>query len=205
VDATAELIEAISHGHRRTIGLGLAEYNGLNRYFMCNAGLGIDAEIIEEMDRQRAKGVSATPARYVGTALNQYFVKTERHEPALTIERPGVDPVTGVFLAIIQNSSPWTYLGPIAVDPCPRASFDAGLDLFAPRSLGVLHTVNYVQRMLLRQRSKYPFGGVLTLHDQTSIRITASRPTSLQIDGEAAGSVRTLTVTSAPQALTVLV
>ncbi len=205
VDATAELIEAISHGHRRTIGLGKAEFNGLSRYFMCNAGLGIDAEIIEEMDRQREKGMSATPARYVGTALNQYFVKTERREPALTIERPGVDPVTGVFLAIIQNSSPWTYLGPIAVDPCPRASFDTGLDLFAPRSLGVLHTVNYVQRMLLRQRSKYPFGGVLTLHDQTSIRIAASRPTSLQIDGESAGSVSALTVTSIPAALTVLV
>ena len=204
VDATAEIIEAISIGRRRTIGLGAAEYNGRNRYFMCNAGLGIDAEIIEEMDRQRAEGASATPARYVGTALTQFFTKTERREPALTIDRPGVEPVPGVFLAIIQNSSPWTYLGPIAVDPCPRASFETGLDLFAPRSLGVLHTVNYVQRMLLRQRSKYPFGGVLTLHDQSWMRITASRPTSLQIDGEAAGSVRELTVTSAPGALQVL-
>ena len=205
VDATAEIIEALAEGRRRTIGLGLAQYNGRRRYFMCNAGLGIDAEIIEEMDRQRASGASATPARYVGTALTQFFTKTERREPALTIERPGVDPVPGVFLAIIQNSSPWTYLGPIAVDPCPRASFDAGLDLFAPRSLGVLQTVNYVQRMLLRQRSKYPFGGVLTLHDQSQLHITAIRPISLQIDGEAAGSVLELTVTSSPRALTVLV
>ena len=205
VDATAEIIEALAEGRRRTIGLGLAQYNGRKRYFMCNAGLGIDAEIIEEMDRQRASGASATPARYVGTALTQFFTKTERREPALTIERPGVDPVPGVFLAIIQNSSPWTYLGPIAVDPCPRASFDAGLDLFAPRSLGVLQTVNYVQRMLLRQRSKYPFGGVLTLHDQSQLHITATRPISLQIDGEAAGSVLELTVTSSPRALTVLV
>jgi diacylglycerol kinase family enzyme len=205
VDATAEIIEALTEGNRRTIGLGLAEYSGQRRYFMCNAGLGIDAEIIEEMDRQRASGASATPARYVGTALTQFFVKTERHEPALTIERPGVEPVPGVFLAIIQNSSPWTYLGPIAVDPCPRASFDAGLDLFAPRSLGVLQTVNYVQRMLLRQRSTYPFGGVLSLHDQSELRITASRATSLQIDGEAAGSVRELKVTSVPRALSVLI
>jgi diacylglycerol kinase family enzyme len=205
VDATAEIIEALAEGRRRTIGLGLAEYNGRMRYFMCNAGLGIDAEIIEEMERQRASGASATPARYVGTALTQFFTKTERREPALTIERPGVEPVPGVFLAIIQNSSPWTYLGPIAVDPCPRASFDAGLDLFAPRSLGVLQTVNYVQRMLLRQRSKYPFGGVLTLHDQSGLTITATRPISLQIDGEAAGSVLELTVTSSPRALTVLV
>ncbi len=205
VDATADIIEALATGRRRTIGLGLARYNGRDRYFMCNAGLGIDAEIIEEMDKQRASGASATPARYVGTALTQFFTKTERREPALTITRPGVEPVSGVFLAIIQNSSPWTYLGPIAVDPCPRASFDSGLDLFAPRSLGVLQTVNYVQRMLLRQRSKYPFGGVLTLHDQSELAVKAIRPTSLQIDGEAAGSVVELTVTSVPRALTVLV
>ena len=88
VDATAEIIEALAEGRRRTIGLGLAQYNGRKRYFMCNAGLGIDAEIIEEMDRQRASGASATPARYVGTALTQFFTKTERREPAFTIERP---------------------------------------------------------------------------------------------------------------------
>ena len=69
----------------------------------------------------------------------------------------------------------------------------------------MLQTVNYVQRMLLRQRSKYPFGGVLTLHDQSELAVKAIRPTSLQIDGEAAGSVVELTVTSVPRALTVLV
>jgi diacylglycerol kinase family enzyme len=116
-----------------------------------------------------------------------------------------VPDVQGVFLAIVQNSSPWTFLGPLVVDPCPRASFDTGLDLFAPRSLAVLHTLGHVRRMLLARRSRYPFGGLLTLHDQSVLAIEASRPTSLQIDGEATGTVSAVTFGSVPRALSVLV
>ncbi|MEI8057106.1 MAG: diacylglycerol kinase family protein [Actinomycetes bacterium] len=205
VEATSAVIEALEHKRTRTIGLGLASYDGIERWFVCNAGLGIDAEIIEAMERQRERGIVASPARYLTTALTQYFVKTERHEPALTVSRPGVADVPGIFLAVVQNSSPWTYLGPLAVDPCPRASYDSGLDLFAPRSLAVLHTLSHVQRMLLRQRSRYPFGGLLTLHDQAELRISASRPTNLQIDGEAAGTVSSVTLRSVPAALGIVV
>ncbi len=205
VEATAELIEAIEHKRTRTVGLGVAAYDGRERWFACNAGLGVDAEIIEEMERQREKGAVASPARYFSTAVTQILLRTERREPALTVRRTGVPDVEGVFLAIVQNSSPWTFLGPFPVDPCPRASFDTGLDLFAPRSLAVLHTLGHVRRMLTRRRTPYPFGGLLTLHDQSLLTITASRPTSLQVDGDAQGPVSSVTFRSVPQALRVLV
>jgi diacylglycerol kinase family enzyme len=205
VEATSVLIEALEHKRTRTIGLGTAEYDGLTRWFLCNAGLGIDAEIVEEMERQRAEGAEATPGRYLSTTLTQFFVRTERRRPALTVARPGVPEVDGVFLAIVQNSSPWTFLGPIPVDPCPRASYDTGLDLFAPRSLAVLHALGHARRMLMRRRSRYPFGGLLALHDQSELRLTATRPTALQIDGDAAGSVSSVTFRSVPRALSVLV
>ena len=101
---------------------------------------GVDAEIIEEMERQRAPGRRPRPARYFSTSrVASSSLRTDRRVPALTVSRPGVADVEGVFLAIVQNSSPWTFLGPMPVDPCPRASFDTGLDLFAPRSLAVFH------------------------------------------------------------------
>ena len=205
VEATGVLIEAIEHKRSRTIGLGLADYDGRQRWFLCNAGLGVDAEIIEQMEKQRADGHEATPARYFQTALRQLLVHTERREPALIVRRPGVPDVEGVFLTIVQNSSPWTYLGPVAIDPCPRASFDTGLDLFAPRSLAVLHTIGHVRAMLLRRQRRYPFGGVLSLHDQSEVTIVAVRPTSLQIDGDAAGPASLVTFRSVPRALGVLV
>ncbi len=205
VEATGALIEALEHKRTRTIGLGLASFDGRQRWFACNAGLGVDAEIIAEMERQRADGAPASPGRYVSTAVTQIVVKTERREPALTVRRPGVPEVQGVFLAVVQNSSPWTFLGPIAVDPCPRASFDTGLDLFAPRSLAVLHTLGHVRRMFLRRRTPYPFGGLLTLHDQSEITISAARPTSLQVDGDSHGLVSSVTFRSVPRVLQVLV
>jgi diacylglycerol kinase family enzyme len=91
------------------------------------------------------------------------------------------------------------------VDPCPRASYDTGLDLFAPRSLAVLHALGHVRRMLTRRRSRYPFGGLLTLHDQSELTLLATRPTPLQLDGDAAGPVTAVTFRSVPRALTVLV
>jgi diacylglycerol kinase family enzyme len=205
VEATGVLIEAIEHKRHRTIGLGLAEFDDRRRWFLCNAGLGVDAEIIEEMERQRADGLEATPARYFQTALRQILLRTERREPALTVSRPGLADVEGVFLSIVQNSSPWTFLGPLPIDPCPRASFDTGLELFAPRSLAVLHTLGHVRRMLTSRRSRYPFGGLLSLHDQSELTVTASRPTALQLDGDAAGPVRRVVFRSMPRSLGVLV
>jgi diacylglycerol kinase family enzyme len=205
VEATGALIEAIEHKQVRTVGLGLAEFDDRHRWFLCNAGMGVDAEIIEEMERQRAEGAVASPARYFSTSVTQILLRTDRRVPALTVSRPGVPDVEGVFLAIVQNSSPWTFLGPIPVDPCPRASFDTGLDLFAPRSMAVFHAIGHVRRMFLRRRTTYPFGGLLSLHDQSEITLSASRPTSLQIDGEAQGPVSSVTLRSVPRALGILV
>lgn len=205
VEATGVLIEALEEERTRTIGLGLALYDDRQRWFACNAGLGVDAEIVEEMERQRAEGHEATPIRYFNTALRQILLRTERHEPALTVRRAGVQDIEGIFLTIIANSSPWTFLGPLPVDPCPHASFDTGLDLFAPRSLTVLHTLGNVSRMLQRRRMRYPFAGLLTLHDQSEFTVVASRPTPLQIDGDAAGQVSVVTFQSVPRALRVLI
>ncbi|MBI1376300.1 MAG: diacylglycerol kinase family lipid kinase [Frankiales bacterium] len=205
VEATGALIESIEHKRSRTIGLGTAAYDGRTRWFLCNAGLGVDAEIVEEMERQRAEGKEATPARYFQTAVRQVLLRTERREPALTVRRAGVADVEGLFLTIIANSSPWTFLGPLPVDPCPHASFDTGLDVFAPRSLAVLHALGHVRQMLVRRPRRYPFGGLLTLHDQSELEVLASRPTSLQIDGEAVGAVASVTFRSRPRALSVLV
>ena len=205
VEATGALLESIEHKRSRTLGLGTASYDGRTRWFLCNAGLGVDAEIVEDMERQRAEGKEATAGRYFQTAVRQVLVRTERREPALVVRRPGVPDVEGLFLTIIQNSSPWTFLGPLPIDPCPRASFDTGLDVFAPRSLAVLHAIGHVRQMLQGRARRYPFGGLLSLHDQSEVRVDAVRPTSLQIDGEAVGPVRTVTFRSCPRALSVLV
>lgn len=198
IEATGELISALRERRTRTIGLGRAD----ERWFLCNAGLGIDAEIIKAMEEARAKGKSATPTRYLMTTLRQFFSGTDRRTSSLVVLRTGEEPVRGVFLAIIQNSSPWTYLGAMAVNPSPDASYQTGLDLWALRSMSVTSGLINSRRMLMKSKPKST-NSVLMLHDQNEFTIACHRPTALQVDGEGLGDVDDVRFTSHADALRV--
>ena len=60
--AIARIREVIKAGRYRTIGLGLAG----DRYFTFSAGLGMDAEVVREVERLRASGHRESPALFLG-------------------------------------------------------------------------------------------------------------------------------------------
>lgn len=200
IEATGEMIAALRDRRTRRIGLGRAN----DRWFLCNAGLGLDAEIIQAMENARAKGKSATPTRYVATTLHQFFRGTDRRTSSLVVVQPGHEPVRRVFVAIIQNTSPWTYLGALPVNPSPEASFDTGLDLWAIRSMSVASGLITAQRMLRKARPKAS-ENVFSLHDQREFTIICNRPTALQADGESLGNADQVRFTAHRQALRVFV
>ena len=210
VEATSLVRDALLAGSARVIGVGevRAQEDGvgeLRRWFAVNAGLGLDAEIIAAMDDQRRTGKKATPARYLATTLRQYAVDTDRRHPALEVSRPGGEPPVPVFLALVQNTAPWTYFGPWPIDACPGASFDAGLDLFAMRSLRVHATAAAAQRLITRGRLGTTPRSALTWHDQTAFALRAHRPVPLQLDGEHLGAVTEAAFRSVPRAVKVAV
>ena len=199
VDATGQILGALQEGRTRSIGLGLAG----QRYFCANAGLGLDAEVVRVVEGQRARGRGASAAMYVWAAVRQFCAVTNRHVPALTLERDGAAALGGLFLGIVSNSSPWTYLGQRPVFASPRAGFDTGLDLLAVRSLGTLRTLNLVRQML--SRGGGPSGRhVVSLHDQPALAFRAARPVAFQVDGEYVGEREHVLLRSIPNALRVL-
>lgn len=201
VEATGMLLEALRTGRHRSIGLGTAS----GRWFLVNAGLGIDAEIIASMERHRHSGREATPLRYLTTTLTEFFRRTNRHEPALTLTRAtpdGVERIEGVYLAIVQNTSPWTYLGTLPLNPNPDAAFDSDLDVFAVRDLHV-PTALLAARRILAATHGTARGRLVSWHDQEQFTLTASRPMQLQIDGEGLGLVTELVFQSQRDALRV--
>ena len=115
VDATGQILAALSAGRARTVGLGLAG----DRYFCFNAGLGLDAEVVRVVEGVRARGRTLSPALYVWTAVRQFCSVTNRREPALTVERDGAPAMDALFFGIVSNASPWTYLGqrPVTASP----------------------------------------------------------------------------------------
>jgi diacylglycerol kinase family enzyme len=199
VDATGRILAALAAGRSRTIGLGLAG----RRYFCCNAGLGLDAEVVRVVEGLRARGRAASAGLYVWATARQFATVTNRREPALTLERDGAPAIGGLFLGTVSNTSPWTYLGQRPVVAAPGAGFDAGLDVFALASLGALHTVNVVRRMLA---SGGPSGKhVVALHNQPALAFRANRPVAFQVDGEYVGETEHVMFRSIPNALRVLV
>jgi diacylglycerol kinase family enzyme len=200
VEATGALMDAIRSRRSRTVGLGLAG----DRWFTFNAGLGLDAEVIAGVERARSPRRGATSALYLRQALTQFLRDTDRSSPALTLRRSDGSSASGLFLAIVQNTAPWTYLGPRELHPNPEASFDSGLDLFALTSLDVVPTLRSVQQILAGKGG--PRGKeVVRLHDEAELVLTASRPTALQVDGDHVGSTTDLVLRSVPNALRVLV
>ena len=200
VEATGVLLGGL-HGHRwRTISLGRAG----DRWFTMNVGMGLDAEIIAAMERQRAAGKKASPARYFATTLREYFAGTDRKEPAITIEQPGEPDIDHVFLAIVQNSAPWTFFGELAVNPNPGANFDDDLDVFAIRDLRVLPSLRWARRLLMGSQADST-KGLFVGRDIAELTLKARRPVAVQIDGEALGDQQELRITSVPRALRIVV
>jgi diacylglycerol kinase family enzyme len=200
VDAAGALIEDLAEGNERCIGLGTA--NG--RYFTFNAGLGLDAEVVRAVEGRRAAGRTLTPTLYARTALRQYYQVTDRRHPAITITEPADLVADPVYMCVVSNSAPWTYLGHRPVNTNPDASFDTGLDLFALRHLRTIGTARTLRQMLA-DRTEPPRGrSVVVGHDLPEIRLSADRPLAFQLDGEYMGEVEEVRLRSVPDALRVI-
>lgn len=200
VEATGVLLEGLRDWRVRTIGLGRAD----ERWFITNAGMGLDAEIIEAMEGLREQGKRATPTRYLATTLRQYFARTDRKAPALTLSRPDEPDLDHVFLCIVQNTSPWTFFGELPVNPCPDADFDSGLDFFAVRDLRIHQTLRWARRLLMGSHAG-SVEGLQVGHDVPELTLSASRPTPVQVDGEGVGMREHLRFVDVPRALQIIV
>jgi diacylglycerol kinase family enzyme len=199
VDAVGQVLQCLAEGRHRRIGVGLAG----DRYFTFNAGLGLDAEVVRAVDGYRSRGRAASTALYVRMTLRQFYRVTDRRHPALMLERNGQPPSGPLFLGIVSNTSPWTYLGRRPVYTNPQAGFDRGLDLFALRSLGTVSLARTLSQMLSDDRA--PRGRtVLTLHDQAELTLTSARPVAFQVDGEYMGEHELVRFRSVPDALRII-
>ena len=197
--AVKRILGAVSAGRRRKIGLGLAG----DRYFTFSAGLGVDAEVIGDMEQQRAHGHRASVGAYLRTAVRRYY-RTDRRRPALTLRVPGQQEVTCLFAGVVTNSSPWTYVGSHPVRPA-HADFSSGLDLFALRRLRTLTTLAALGHMMRSHDGDLPAGrDVVSASALSELAFEATRPIAFHIDGEYLGETKSVSFRFIPGALCVI-
>lgn len=233
VEATAEILESLRAGRTRLVSLGTASASGVSttplvepdpaeaaraarvdaavhdqdwtapRWFVFAAGLGFDAEVISRVEAQRARGRRSTGALYVREGTAAFLLGRERRRPAMTLHVPGQDPVEKLFLCLVSNVSPWTYLGARPINPSPRASFDTGLDVFALGRLGPLRMLNTLRQTLAAEPDARG-RRVHRWHDLEELSVTAQRPQGWQVDGDHLGTATGLRLTHVPAALRVV-
>jgi diacylglycerol kinase family enzyme len=197
--AVQQILSAVAAGTRRKIGLGLAE----DRYFTFSAGLGLDAEVIADIERQRARGRRASVAAYLRTAVRRYY-EVDRRRPALTLRTPGEPPVSGLFMGVVTNSSPWTYLGSHPVG-LAHADFSSGLDLFALRRMRTLTTLAALGQMMQTDNQDLPSGrDIVSAAALAELAFEAARPTAFHIDGEYLGERESVAFRFVPDAMCVV-
>ena len=147
--------------------------------------MGIDAEAVRRHD---ARGRSPERGR-AGNAMFAWDMarllaaRRGRFEPALEIKGRG-----RAAFALVANTDPYTYAGPVPIRVAPRARFELGLDLVAPRAVAPLALPRLLGHLVLG-RGQASARDVVYGHDLDRIEVIADEPTPLQVDGEDLGDV----------------
>jgi diacylglycerol kinase family enzyme len=230
IEATSEILDALRADRSRLVSLGTASArthppespgdpaagpvaSGAarttddwteRRWFVFAAGMGFDADVIARVEAMRARGRRSSGALYIRSGVNAFVLGADRRRPPMTLQVPGEPPVDGLFLVLLSNVSPWTYLGARPVDPSPEASFDTGVDVFAMGRMGVARMLHHV-RQTMSSRPDARGRGVHRWHDLPEATLTSVRPQGWQLDGDHLGTATGLRVCSVPEALRVVV
>jgi diacylglycerol kinase family enzyme len=192
--ACAKLLASTERERRISLG----RVNG--RRFAFGAGLGLDAELVRRVDALgRRNGRRPGDIAFVRTLTGMLARRLGRLQPAMTVL--GRDRVA---FALIANCDPYSFAGPLAVRVAPRARFELGLDLVAPRAVAPWQLPK-VAVWALAGRGQTSSPHVLYVHDLDAVEIECDVPTPLQADGEDLGDVVTARFEAERDALRVLV
>ena len=202
VDATEHLLRMADHWEPRRVDL--ARVNG--RHFTFSSGIGLDASVVERVDRhpyRKAKfGASYFTWTAIGTFLRRYVTSPPRLEVTL-----GDGTVHNGVTAIVQNGDPFTYFRNRPIHLAEGGRIDDGLlrGVVLRRSTptvmpGIIYRAFSKRAQLVKHRAVDGYDGVTEL----TVRSTDGRPVPLQVDGDHIGDVTEATYGIAPRVLPVV-
>jgi diacylglycerol kinase family enzyme len=186
---------AASPAERR---ISLGRVNG--RRFTFSSGFGVDAELVRRVDALgRASGKRANDLAFARTLAGIFAESRARFAPAMEVEGLG-----RVAFALVANGHPYSYVGRVPLRIAPKAKFELGLDLVAPREIKA-RRLPQVAAWALAGKGQQRSPHVLYVHDADELVVRADRPMPLQVDGEDLGDVEEAHFEAERSALRVLV
>lgn len=205
IDATAELLNAMSADNKKRIGLG----NASGRYFLFHVGVGFDAAVVEQVERRSSLKRYAGHPLFVWTTLQTWARYSGKSKPRFSIHFSDNDGQAATpndidgYLSIFLNSNPYTYLGNRPFNIAPGLTFEKGLAVITLRSLGITTFGGIVGSALMSGRylRHHPRADFRT--DVHGAEITGYGSFPYQLDGDYLGDVESLTLRHDPDLLDV--
>jgi len=202
LEAAEQLAQAILSNRTRVVGVGSVTTSEMNRWFLFNAGLGIDAEVLLTMDERRQSGKRVSDLAYTLIAGRKLVSVLKDRNPNITLRSKTGELSDPLHFALIINVAPWIYLGARPLTLTPSATHDKALSIFAPKNMSLI-SFSKIVRGIVANQNLDSHGDVLALADQKDFSFLMKTPTWLQVDGEVLSQVSQVAITHTENALTV--
>jgi diacylglycerol kinase family enzyme len=157
------------------------------RFFLFNAGMGLDAETVRRVENDPEGKRRNHEKLFVRNALKAGLTKYRGVDPMIAMTIEGAEPIH-VVTAITCNGAPFTYYRGWPVDVCPGARLDKGLDVFGITRLRARMIPRLVYALFVsRSHIRWRTGSYH--HDIESVRLEATVPMPVQLDGDYIGDL----------------
>lgn len=208
LDAAGSVSDALSAGRSQRIGVGRVQADDRDpRVFVCHLGIGWDASLVAEVERHRRLERRATVALYTWAGLRTFVGYGDRRRPRL-VASSGDEHVSGCF-TLVQNSDPYTYVGPLPLRVAPSADRHGGL---AATTLATLTAPVLLRALAAAATGRGVRAGpsIRVSSDLDSITVRSrgagddDDPLPYQIDGDHMGDARIIAIDRVSDALRVI-
>jgi diacylglycerol kinase family enzyme len=199
IEATGSLVAALARGSVRRVGVG--SVNG--RYFLFHVGIGFDAAVVQQVERRAELKRYAGHPLFIYAGFATWFRHYDRSRPRFAVSHGG-DVIDDGYLTVIQNTDPYTYLGPRPLHVASEAGLDRALTAVTFRTLGFAYTLTVIGSAIRGGRLDR-FRRLVYRTDLNEITVTGHGPFPYQVDGDYLGDVESLVVRYEPDALPLVI
>jgi diacylglycerol kinase family enzyme len=199
VDATEHLLRMADEFRPYRVDLGKAG----SRYFVFASGVGLDASVVERVDRHPLRKAKYGSWYYAYAAVDIFLRHYLVHPPQVRVLADGREQ-EGVTV-IVQNSDPFTYFRKRPIRVASGAGLSTGsLGAAVLKSATPLELPTLVPRLLSgRAKTVLRHRQVESLGELPSLRVEAmvERPFPVQVDGDFIGEYGEIEFSAAPGAM----
>jgi hypothetical protein len=201
VEATGQLLASLERESYRRVGLGKVE----DRFFLFHCGIGFDAAVVERVEARRSLKRLAPHPVFAATAFDAWLRTYDHKAGRFVVELDDGTTIAGGTMAIVAQTTPYTYVGNRPIVVTPRAGLDHALSVAVVKAHRAVPMLGLAGRAIIGQHGLGRTHAAVVRDEVVGLTITAADPIPHQADGEFLGESTRLRLEHHPKCLTIVV